>query len=226
MVQLQRKHKSLSTPLSEPHSWEMYILLSCLCEMCCYQCPARIHDSLLKLWHRLDFRRAFIIFESSVFIYESNKMFCESSIEGYFVLLGWKCRWLSELARGWLLVCTVSPPGIARLQCTGHCNSHNVPQPTALSAESEYCMLFACWRTYCRGYYFYCNVNEPTNHLHGIVLEKITVPQLVNEFCIFCRTHRFITACPYPEPDESRPICPILPCKIHINIILPSTFVS
>jgi len=74
-------------------------------------------------------------------------------------------------------------------------------------------------------------INQPTNQpstkqLHGIVLEKITVPQLVNKFCIFCRTQRFITACPCPEPDESRPSCPILPCKIHINIILPSAFVS
>jgi hypothetical protein len=43
---------------------------------------------------------------------------------------------------------------------------------------------------------------------------------------MFCRTQRFITACPYPEPDESRPSCPILPCKIHFNIILPPTPVS
>lgn len=93
---------------------------------------------------------SFTTCESSVFIYESKKQFCESSIEGYFVLLGWKCRWLSECARGWLLACTVSPPGIARLQCTGHCNSHNILQPAALSAESEYRMLLTCWRTYCR----------------------------------------------------------------------------
>ena len=131
--------------------------------------------------------------ESSVFIYESKKQFCESSIESCFVLLGWKRRWLSELTRGWLLACTVSLPGVARLQFTGHCNSHNIPQPAALSAESEYCMLLALWRTYCRGWCVDCDVIEPTNQLHDIVLEKLTFPQLVNKFCIFCRTQRFIT---------------------------------
>jgi len=120
-------------------------------------------EIMAQTWFQKVLSSSFTIFLSSVFIYESKKLFCESSIEGYFVLLGWKCRWLSELARGWLLVGTVSLPGIARLQCTGHCNSHNIPQPMVLSAESEYCMLLACWRTYCRGYYFDCDVNEPTN---------------------------------------------------------------
>jgi len=41
--------------------------------------------------------------------------------------------------------------------------------------------------------------------LHGVLLEKSTSFQSVKKFTAFYGTRRFITACPYPEPDKSSP---------------------
>ena len=62
------------------------------------------------------------------------------------------------------------------------------------------------------------------------LLEKLTGSQPVNKFPTFMETqsslhHSQMSAnCSHPEPQQSRP-CPQHPttCKIHLNIILPST---
>ena len=59
-----------------------------------------------------------------------------------------------------------------------------------------------------------------------VLLEKRIDLQLVNKFCTFYGTWRFITIfktnnCPYPKPSECNPHLLIL-FKLNFNIILPS----
>lgn len=56
------------------------------------------------------------------------------------------------------------------------------------------------------------NMKQPMNKLHGIVLEELTVPQLVRKFQIFYTTllcPQEPVTCPCIEPDESSPCYPI-----------------
>ena len=59
-----------------------------------------------------------------------------------------------------------------------------------------------------------------------VLLEKLTVPQLVKKFSAFYETKGSLPSsqqpatCPYPEPDQSSPCPPSQFLKIHLNIIL------
>jgi len=58
-----------------------------------------------------------------------------------------------------------------------------------------------------------------------VLLDMLTVTQLLNKLPTFYGTRRFITVFTraHPEPDESSPYVPSYFPKIHSNIILPHT---
>jgi hypothetical protein len=84
--------------------------------------------------------------------------------------------------------------------------------------ESDNCLLHAYRR----------NMRCYLTPLSRVLLEKLSVTQLVKRFVALYATPRFITVYktartgPYPELDASTPHLPTIP-NIHSNTILPST---